>query len=211
NSGEASTTYTVLQRVATPTLSPAGGTYTGAQTVTISDATGGAVIRYTTDGSTPTAASPVYSGPLALTQTTTVRAFAPATGMADSDVAGATYTIKAATPVLSPAGGTYLSSVTVTITDTTQGAAIYYTTDGSTPTSASTRYTSAFAVTQNATVRAIAAASGMTDSDVASAAYAIKVTTPTVSPASGTYTSSVTVTLADTTSGAAIYYTTDGS
>src|SRR5882672_1440656 len=81
DSAVASATYTIQQQVATPTFSPAGGTYTGSVTVTIGDATSGATIRYTTDGTTPTAASPVYTGPLTFTQTTTLRALATASGM----------------------------------------------------------------------------------------------------------------------------------
>src|SRR5258705_8422940 len=61
-------------KVATPTFSPAGGTYSQSQTVTISDATSGATIYYTTDGSTPTTSSTVYSAPISVTQTTTIRA-----------------------------------------------------------------------------------------------------------------------------------------
>ena len=97
--------------MATPAFSPAAGTYTGSVTVTISDATSGATIRYTTDGSTPTTSSPIYTGPITLTQTTTIRAMATASGMTDSNVASATYTIQAqqqvATPAFSPAAGTY--------------------------------------------------------------------------------------------------------
>ena len=63
-------------KVATPTFSPAAGTYTGSVTVTISTATSGATIRYTTDGSTPTISSPIYTGPITVSQTTTIRAFA---------------------------------------------------------------------------------------------------------------------------------------
>src|SRR2546427_6085410 len=135
-------THTVKQQpVATPTFSPGGGTYTGSVTVSISDATSGATIHYTTDGSTPTTSSPVYGGALTFTQTTTLKAMGAASGMTDSAVASATYTIQqqqqVATPTFSPGGGTYTGSVTVSIRDATSGATIDYTTDGSTPTTPS--------------------------------------------------------------------------
>src|SRR6266700_513203 len=214
NSGVASATYTVQQQVATPAFSPGGGTYTGSVTVTISDATSGATIHYTTDGSTPTTSSPVYGGALTFTQTTTLKAMAAASGMTNSAVASATYTIQqqqVATPAFSPGGGTYTGSVTVSISDATSGATIHYTTDGSTPTTSSPVYSGTLTFNQTTTLKAMAAASGMTDSGVASATYTIRVATPTFSPGSGTYTGSVTVTISDATSGAAIHYTTDGS
>ncbi|URZ09269.1 beta-1,3-glucanase family protein [Clostridium felsineum] len=79
--------------VATPSISPSGGSYTAAQNVTINCATSGATIRYTTDGSTPTASSQVYSGPISVTSSKTIKAIATASGMNDSQVASATYTI----------------------------------------------------------------------------------------------------------------------
>ncbi|MEU3462796.1 chitobiase/beta-hexosaminidase C-terminal domain-containing protein [Streptomyces sp. NPDC006733] len=81
--------------VATPTFNPAGGNYTSAQSVTIADATAGASIHYTRDGSTPTASSPLYSAPISVTATTTVKAVAVKSGLGDSAVASATYTIGA--------------------------------------------------------------------------------------------------------------------
>ena len=78
---------------AMPSFSPAPGTYSSAQSVTISDATAGATIYYTTDGSTPTTSSTVYTGPFAVNSTATIKAIAVAPGFANSAVATATYTI----------------------------------------------------------------------------------------------------------------------
>jgi hypothetical protein len=79
--------------VATPSFSPAGGTFSVAQSVTISDATAGAAIHYTRDGSTPTASSPTYSSAVSVTATTTLKAIATKSGSTNSAVASATYTI----------------------------------------------------------------------------------------------------------------------
>lgn len=80
--------------VATPTFSPAAGTYTEAQNVTISCATTGATIYYTTDGSTPNTSSSVYSSAIPVSSTTTIKAIAVKEGMANSAVAEAIYTIE---------------------------------------------------------------------------------------------------------------------
>ncbi|MDX3188254.1 chitobiase/beta-hexosaminidase C-terminal domain-containing protein [Streptomyces sp. MN03-5084-2B] len=88
--------YTVgggTSAVAAPTFSPPGGTYSSAQTVTISSATTGAAIRYTVDGSTPTASSPLYSGPISVPTSRTVNAIATKSGSTDSAVSSASYTI----------------------------------------------------------------------------------------------------------------------
>jgi hypothetical protein len=71
---------------AAPVLSPAGGTFSGSVAVTLSSATSGAAIRYTTDGSDPTLASPLYSGPLVLNSSVTVKAKAFAAGLTDSSI-----------------------------------------------------------------------------------------------------------------------------
>ena len=84
-----------------------------------------------------------------------------------------------ATPVIAPAAGSYTSAQTITITDTTAGAQIYYTQDGSTPTTGSTAYTGPFSISSSQTIQAIAAMSGALNSAVASAAYTITISPPT--------------------------------
>jgi hypothetical protein len=71
--------------------------------MTLSVATNGAPIHYTTDGTTPMSSSPVYSVPLVITCTTTIRAMATVSGMIDIDVSSATFTLQAA----APPGGSY--------------------------------------------------------------------------------------------------------
>ncbi|EFM12237.1 Carbohydrate binding family 6 [Paenibacillus curdlanolyticus YK9] len=91
------TSATPVQQVAAPTFTPAGGTYNAAQNVTLASATAGATIKYTTDGSTPTAASPTYAAPINVSSSLTIKAIATKAGMTDSTVAAASYTIQTAT------------------------------------------------------------------------------------------------------------------
>lgn len=207
------------QTVATPLFSPAAGTYASAQSVTITSATSGAQIRYTTDGSEPTTSSALYSASLTVSTTTTVKAKAFKSGMNNSATATAAYTIgntqTVATPVFSPAAGTYTSAQSVSITSATSGAEIRYTTDGSEPTTSSSLYTTPLTISTTTTVKAKAFKSGMTASVTATAAYTISstqtVASPVFNPAGGTYTSTQSVTITCATSGAQIRYTTDGT
>jgi hypothetical protein len=167
--------YFPKEQVKTPVFNPAGGTYTTGQTVTITSATSGASIRYSSDGSTPTSASPLYSGPITVSSSMTISALAIKEGMVDSEVSNAAYTIipKIASPSFSLAGGTYAGTQSVAITCTTPGAAIKYTTDGSVPTAASPLYSGPITVSSTKTIKAYAYCAGMTDSDVAAATYTI--------------------------------------
>lgn len=76
-----------------PVFSLATGTYTTAQTVTITDGTPGAAIYYTIDGTTPTATSTMYSGPITISSTETLEAIAVVANYAPSGIETATYTI----------------------------------------------------------------------------------------------------------------------
>ncbi len=179
NSATATAAYTIgtTQTVATPVFSPAAGTYTSAQSVTITSATSGAEIRYTTDGSEPTTSSSLYTAPLTISTTTTVKAKAFKSGMTASATATAAYTISStqtvASPVFNPAGGTYTSTQSVTITCATSGAQIRYTTDGTEPTASSALYSAALTISSTTTVKAKAFVSGMTSSATISQTYTI--------------------------------------
>lgn len=209
--------------VDSPQFSPVTGTYDSDQNISISSTTAGATIYYTTDGSTPSTASNVYQAPIQVAgdgTNITIKAFAIKEGLAESAVETAIYTInynQVSTPQFSVAAGTYSSDQSVVITTTTAGATIYYTTDGSDPTMASSIYSLPILVSGNGTsmtIKAMAVKSGMINSTVSSAIYSITypaVATPAFSPIAGTYDADQNVIISTSTSGATIYYTLDGS
>jgi hypothetical protein len=201
-----------LPAAATPTFSEPTGTYTGAQTVTISDTTPNATIYYTTDTSLPTTSSPLNCsspcGPITVSSTETINAIATASGYSTSAEATAVYTItvmpQVATPTFLPVAGPITSGQTVTISDTTSGAAILYTTDGTTPTFTgnglspipgpnTTRYSGPITVTPPETIEAIATAFNFSPSAVAIAPYTI-----TLAPAQVMDSETITVTDTET-------------
>ena len=209
-------TSVASNQTSAPAFSPGGGSYTSTQTVKITSTTAGAVLYCTTDGTTPTTSSPQCPSSMMVLKSQYVQAIAVAPNMVASSVSAAGYTIDlnaVPAPTLSPAGGTYNAPQQVTIS-AAAGANIYYTLDGSTPTTKSNQYTAPITVSTSQTLSAIAIASGYDNSAVASASYTIApypATTPILYPAGGTYPGAITVTLTDTTPNTTIYYTIDGS
>ena len=202
--------------MAAPSFSPGGGTSYTAKTVTISDSTAGSTIYYTTDGTTPTTGSATYSTPITVATTQTLQAIASASGYAISPVSSAVYIefVPANVPGFSPSAGTYSLAQSVTISDATPYATIYYTTNGYSPLTGSTMYSGPITVATSETVTAIAIATGSSQSLASAAAYIIgnpPAAMPTFSPGVGTYTTAQTVTISDATSSATIHYTTDGT
>lgn len=171
--------------------------------LTISTSTEGATIYYTLDGSTPTTSSNIYTNPITLTQNCTVKAIAVAEGHENSDVA--TYSVnwfKVEDVTIS------FINLKVELSTSTANARIYYTTDDSTPTENSIRYTEPFAVSANCTVKAIAYKDNFNVSDVTSLYIDlsnVKCDTPTFQMSGGV------LTISTVTEGTTIYYTLDGT
>jgi len=164
--------------VAMPIINPTTGAYTSPQTVTITDSTSGSTIFYTLDGSQPTTSSTQYTGSFTVSATTTVKAIATAPNFNHSPTAMSVITVNsqsaAATPVISPVTGTYPSPQTVTITDATSGSTIFYTLNGSQPTTSSTQYIGSFTVSTTTTVKAIATAPNFSQSNTTTSVITIQ-------------------------------------
>jgi len=164
--------------VATPTVTPAGGAQTTPPLVSMSTATTGATLRYTLDGSTPTAADAVFIYPFLVPVTTTIKVKAFKAGFTASATTSVTYDVDAAgasaTPSIVPGSGRYAVAKTVTITGPS-GATLRYTTDGSNPTTASTSITSGstLSIGKSQVLKVRAWASGLAESAVRRADYVI--------------------------------------
>jgi len=227
NSQMAAGTYIVTGSVADVTFLPAGGTYTSMQTVVLSTATEGATVRYTTDGSDPTALSPVYNAGIALAHNTitTIKARAFKSGWAPSAITEETYNITGqvtiSDPVFSLPSGTYNTAQTVSIVGAyfPADASVHYTLDGTTPTTDSPVYTTPFDIALNSSVT-ITVRGFKTDwipSPVYTATYTVtgQVQLPAVvfTPAPGTYQTAQAVTISPALlpADAVLRYTLDGS
>ena len=212
---DATVTSVYTLKVSPLTLTPAAGTFYAGQTVTLATPTEGALIRYTTDGTTPSATVGTVlasGGTVSVDRTMTVRAIAYKPGWGDTLVVTSLYTLKVSPPTLTPPAGAYSVAQTVTLATPTEGAQIRYTTDGTTPTTTvGTLLAGGTVVVDRATtIRAIAYKPGWTDATVTSA-YTFKVSPLTFTPATGIYYADQAVTLATPTEGALVRYTTDGT
>jgi hypothetical protein len=159
-----------------PNISPNGGSFSTSQNVTLSTPTATASVYYTLNGSTPSAASTLYTAPITISTDTVLKAIASAPGYVQSAVSSATFTFTDQTPpvTFSPAGGTYLTTQSVTLSDTDSNAKIYYTTDGSTPTASSNLYSGPTQVAVSETIQAVAIDASLQNSNIGKAAYVIQ-------------------------------------
>jgi glucose/arabinose dehydrogenase len=200
-------------KVGTPVFSPPSGSVTNNTRISLSTPTPGAAIYYTINNSTPTTNSPRYSGPFLFSGSLTLKALGAAVGYANSAVATATYSeAQAATPVFSPASGPITNGTSISISCSTPGSKVYYTADGTTPTTNSAIYSAPLAITQDTTLSALAAAPNDLTSGARSVTYTLaQVPTPTFSPPQGPITNGAAISISCSMPGSTIYYTVDGT
>jgi len=178
---------------------------------------GNVEIWYTLDNSNPVVGNPntfLYQNPIiAGTNNFSIKAVTVKNKYRNSNITQENYIIAvSSTPTAAPVSGSILIGSTVSLSTTTPGASIYYTTDGSTPDSTKILYSSPVTITNNTTIKAIAITPNMLNSDIMTESYTIPtVATPTASPLSGQVLVGSTVSLSTSTAGAKIYYTIDGS
>ncbi len=208
--------FDVSHFLATPVITPADGTILeGNASVTMSCATEGATIHYTTDGSEPTADSPVYRR-FRVSGRTTVKAAAVKDGLC-SEVAVAEYALgQCADPIITPTDGTSFehSGQMVSIDWQGEDGVLCYTTDGSDPTAESPVYVGPFTIDETTVVKAKAFGDQFFDSTIVTAAMTrvwVNVATPVITAAPSFTGSKTSVSLSCATAGATIRYTLNGN
>jgi len=203
----------IIGKLATPTAIPAGATYSSPQTIELSCATPGADIYYSIEYSGYDELTQLYVSPILISEDATIYAQAFKVGYDPSAFMIEKYIINGvATPIADPLGGVYTDPQIVVLDTLTSGANIYYTTDGSTPTTSSTLYSIPIPINSTTILKAIAV-KGLDSSGIMNEKYEItgQVAAPEANPVPGIYVAPQAVELTSATFEAKIYYTTDGT
>lgn len=161
------------EKASTPSFLPVPGEYDNAQKIFIRGGKPGQTIYYTLDGSTPTTASTEYTEAFTIDGPATIKAIITGDGYESSDVGEGSYTFACAEPVMLPEGADLTAIQVLEFNADTEGASIYYTTDGSDPTSESNLYTGGVLISSTQTVKAIAVKEGYEESSLISRTYEI--------------------------------------
>jgi hypothetical protein len=195
NSGILTAVYTL--QALKPTANPAAGAIQKGTEVTLATATEGAEIWYTTNDSVPAkngAGSTKYTAKIAINAAMTIKAIAVKNGWGDSGILTIAYTVPnvatVATPTANPAAGVIQQGTEITLATATEGAEIWYTTNGSAPAkngAGSTKYTAKIAINAATTIKAIAVKNGWGDSGILTVAYTVSIGTPTIDLGNGLY------------------------
>lgn len=207
--------FDITGDLAAPEASLPSGAYTSARDITLSCESPGAEIYYSLDGSEPTRASTLYSGPIHVDHSLTLKAKALKPGWRDSETASMDYEITgtAAAPFFSLKPGSYTTAQTLFISCATSEAQIHYTLSGEDPSKKDKLYKKPINLSDSAVVKARAFRAGWTSSSVVEAAYKITgtVDSPVFSILPGTYPQIQELSIACSSPEALIYYTLDGT
>lgn len=210
------TTSLELEPLTSPPILTPGRLFDGSMTVTLTHPAPDAVFYYTTDGSTPTANSLKYTGPITISATTTVTAIAIRPGYRPSSSVAQTYTrmLTVAAPEADPTGRSFVDPLAVVLSDSTPGAVIHYTLDGTPPDSTSPVYTGPIPIATTKTLKARAYLTDWVPSAVTTEIYtdAATLPPPVADPGQRSFVTAITVKLAEPGHpDAEIRYTLDGS
>ncbi|WCL48449.1 chitobiase/beta-hexosaminidase C-terminal domain-containing protein [Leptospira sp. GIMC2001] len=219
SSSISSATYSITNGLLDPpSLSIAPGSFGSSQVLTISapSSPAGVVIHYTTNGVTPVCTDPIYAGAINIDFSQVLLAISCLPTYSKSSAVGGLYEIIGTTapPTFSLPSNTYSNDQTLTLSTLTPGATIHYNlsigSDPAVPTCGSSLYTTGIPITTNDTrIRAIACFPGWADSPPTIVySYGLRVATPTLTPAAGTYKLDLTPTASSTTVGATLRYNT---
>jgi len=173
-----------LFKMPAPVFETNAGIYTGHADIIIK-ASAGAKIYYTSDESVPGENSTLYTAPIVITESKVIKAIAVSPETTASNISKAEYYIKAARPLISPAAGSFDATVSVSISSETANADIYYTADGSAPTTASSVFKNPVLITQSTVIKAVVIKNKMLASDIVTASFIINIkpaTPPIVTP-----------------------------
>lgn len=193
--------------------SPVGTSYSTPQTITLTPDDLNASIYYTTTGIAPTTSSAKYTVPLIISTTTTLMYFAIDTAGNKEAVRTEVYTIDAIAPITTATvlSGTYASIQSVALTTNDSNASIYFTTDGTTPTVLSTKYSIPVVIDHSAKLQYFSVDIAGNKESIKEQNYTIIKLTSSASPKGGVFNTPQTVILTSNGVGSSIYYTMDGT
>jgi hypothetical protein len=210
--------YTYQPQVAAPTASKPAGYFYDTMTVTLSGEDGSS-IRYTVDKSTPTVNSPDGSKPIALSATTALKAIAFKAPQPQSEMLNVSYTLRLSPPVLDKQSQEFTDTLYVKVASKCPGAFIYYTLDGSAPTTKTgvpLDPSGTIAINEDVTTLKAVAYKDSVYSELATAVYTKKaviqtLTAPTIVEPGREFEDAIDIHMGITEADAEIRYTTDGS
>lgn len=205
-----------------PKFSPIGGTFSNDQRVEINYAIPQlpvdfkVKIVYTKDGTNPVVENGVikngylYTDPLVISSFTILKAVAYNETFV-SDIGRAAFSFKVSSPLITPSTGKYGLDQIVSINNSTDYSAIYYTTDGSNPSSASSLYVTPLTVSKPVTIKAVAYRYGWSYSETIQANFSFQPDSPNFYPAGGIYDSTFDMIISPLIVGSGIFFTDDDS